>query len=251
MKQIYLMFIEIDSRAIINFLLGFVTGFVLLFLIWVLLITLSQKKRFKKRMLNKLPLENHEVLELIDIKQNQLVDTVRLTDNAYFSVALDLSIELVEEIARHYFPNSKYPIYELSIEELLELNRYITYRIDGLVNTRIIKLFKGYRVSKIVSALKMKKAITNSKAMKLSRKLNVSKFYSASRTVLNYANPMYWFRKTTVKPMSEVVVKMVCKQIIALVGEETNKVYSKSFSEEKSDDNLETNLDQLLEEEES
>lgn len=250
MKQIYLLFIEIDTRAIINFLLGVATGFVLLFLTLVLLLTLSRKKRFKKRMLNKLALENHEVLELIEIKQEELINTVRLTDNAYFSVAMDLSLELLEEIASHYFPDSKYPIYEISVEELLELNRYITYRLDVLVNGPFLKLFKKARISSIVRMLNTKKAITNSKAMKLSRKLKISKLYGASRAVLNYANPLYWFRKLAIKPTTEVVTKEVCKHIIAIVGEETNKVYSKSFKDEKNDDDLGAKFDQLLDEEE-
>ena len=250
MKVIYLLLIEFDIRAIINFLLGVVTGFVLLFLTLLLIATVSRKKRFKKRMLNKLPLEDHDVLELVEVKQNQLVDTVRLTDNAYFSVALDLSLELIEEIASHYFPDSKYPIYEISIEELLELNRYITFRLETLMNGKIIKYFKNYRISSIVNMLNMKKAIDNSKAMKLSRKLRLQKVYNASRAVINYANPVYWFRRLAIKPTAEVVTKEVCKYIIAIVGEETNKVYSKSFKDEKSDADLESKFDQILEGEE-
>jgi hypothetical protein len=250
MKVIYLLLIEFDIRAIINFLLGVVTGFVLLFLTLLLIATVSRKKRFKKRMLNKLPLEDHDVLELVEVKQNQLVDTVRLTDNAYFSVALDLSLELIEEIASHYFPESKYPIYEISIEELLELNRYITFRLETLMNGKIIKYFKNYRISSIVNMLNMKKAIDNSKAMKLSRKLKLQKVYNASMAVINYANPVYWFRRLAIKPTAEVVTKEVCKYIIAIVGEETNKVYSKSFKDEKSDADLESKFDQILEGEE-
>lgn len=250
MKDIYLLFIEIDTKAIFNFLIGVVTGFVLLFLTFLLIATINRRRRFRKRMLNKLPLEDHEVYELIQMKQEQLIDTVRLTDNAYFSVAFDLSFELLEEIARHYFPDSRYPIYEISIEELLDLNKYITYRLETLVNGRVLRHFKNYRISSIVKMLNMKKAIDNSKAMKLSRKLKLQKVYSATRTVLNYANPVYWFRKLAIKPTTEVVTKEVCKYIIAIVGEETNKVYSKSFQEEKSDDDLEEKFDQIVEEEE-
>jgi len=200
-------------------------------------------------MLNQLPLEDHEVYELIEMKQNQLIETVRLTDNAYFKVAFDLSFELLEEIASHYFPQSRYPIYEITIEELIDLNRYITNRLEEMVNGKILRHFKNYRISSIVNMLHMKKAVDNSKVMKLSRKLKISKFYNASRTVLNYANPIYWFRRLAIKPTTEVLTKEVCKYIIAVVGEETNKIYSKSFSEVINDDDLEEKFDEIIEKE--
>lgn len=247
MTNIVPLFIEFNLPSILNFLLGIVTGFILFFLLFLLVATVNSKKRYHKRMLNQLPLEDHEVFELIEIKQNQLVDTVRLTDNAYFKVAFDLSLELLEEIAAHYFPKAKYPIYEITVEELLELNRYITKRLEEMVNGKILRHFKNYRISSIVNMLQMKKAVDDSKIMKLSRKLKINKFWSASRTVLNYANPIYWFRKFAIKPTTEVLTKEICKYIIAVVGEETNKIYSKSFAEVKNEDDLEEKLNEVME----
>ncbi|HKL47858.1 MAG TPA: hypothetical protein VJ878_04235 [Candidatus Izemoplasmatales bacterium] len=249
MKGLYALFIQFDITTILNFLLGVVTGFILFFLFFLLITTVNSKKRFRKRMLNKLPLEDHEVFDLIEMKQKQLLETVRLTDNAYFKVSFDLSYELLEEIAGHYFPDSKYPIYEITIDELLDLNRYITKRLDELVNGRVLRHFKNYRISSIVNMLQMKKAVDNSKLMKMSRKLKFGKIYSAGRTVLNYANPVYWFRRLAIKPTTEVLTKEVCKYIIAIVGEETNKIYSKSFKEIKSESDLEEKFDAIIEEE--
>ncbi|MGE4571855.1 MAG: hypothetical protein AB7E09_03835 [Candidatus Izemoplasmatales bacterium] len=247
--DLLLLFLQFELSTILNFLSGVLTGIILFFLFFLLFSTLNSKKRYRKRMLNQLPLEDHEVYELIEMKQNQLIETVRLTDNAYFKVAFDLSFELLEEIASHYFPQSRYPIYEITIEELIDLNRYITNRLEEMVNGKILRHFKNYRISSIVNMLHMKKAVDNSKVMKLSRKLKISKFYNASRTVLNYANPIYWFRRLAIKPTTEVLTKEVCKYIIAVVGEETNKIYSKSFSEVINDDDLEEKFDEIIEKE--
>jgi hypothetical protein len=250
MKPVYVLFLQFDMDSIVNFLLGVLTGFILLFLVFLLISTINSKKRFRKRMLDKLPLEDHDVIELIDTKQSQLLETVRLTDNAYFKVAFDLSFELMEEIAGHYFPESRYPIYEITIEELLELNQYIIQRLEKLVNGKVIKHFKNYRISSIVNMLQVKKAVDNSKIMKLSRKMKFSKFYSASRAILNYANPIYWFRRLAIQLTTEVLTKEVCKYIIAIVGEETNHIYSKSFKENISDADLEDKFNKVVETEE-
>ncbi|MFW5888825.1 MAG: hypothetical protein ACOCUD_00430 [Bacillota bacterium] len=252
MEHIILFISQINMTTIFYFVMGILTGFVLLFLVFVLIATLNEKRAYRKRVLNKLPLGDKEVYDLIEAKQAQLLETVRLTDNAYFHVAFDLSYELLEEIASHYFPDAKYPIYEITVEELLELNRYITKRIEEMVNGKILKHFKNYRISSLINMLHMKKVIDDSKLMKLNRKFKLSKIYNVSRAVLNYANPVYWFRRLAIKPTTEVVTKEICKYIIAIVGEETNNIYSKSFAEHKDQDDeieLEEKINELIEEE--
>ncbi len=233
-----------------NFLLGMLTGVVLLLLFIALMLVTGRRGKRKILQSKEKALDEKSVEEMIMAKQSELVDTVRYTDNAYFRVAFDLSIELVQEIATHYFPASKYPMYELSIEELLDLAGYITKRIDGLMDTRFLRHFKGYRISTIVNILNKKKALDNSKLMKLSRKYQISKLYSVGRTVVNVANPIFWFRKLAIKPSVTLVTKEVCKYIISIFGEETNKVYSKKLFESPDDEvKLENAIDNMIEEE--
>jgi RAB protein geranylgeranyltransferase component A len=139
-------------------------------------------------------------------------------------------------------------MYELSVQEILDLTTYITKRIEKLVNGKYIRRFKNYRISTIVNILNKKKAIDNSKLMKLSKKLQVSKFVTVGKTVLNYANPIFWFRKLAIKPSTTLVTKEVCKLIIRIFGEETDKIYGKKLYE-RPDDNekVEAEFDQVLE----
>lgn len=228
LQALNLPYLFIAMRDVTNFLLGILTGFILLGLLITYIVTTGSKKKQKRRIKSILPLEDKEVYEMIETKQNQLLETVKLTDSAYFRVALDLSYELAEEIARYYYPKAKYPMYEISIEELLELNYYITTRVEKLVNGKVLKHFKGYKISTIIDILNKKKALDNSKLMKLNRKYKISKIFTVGKAVINYANPIYWFRKLAIKPGTVLVTKEVCKYIISIVGEETNNVYSRS-----------------------
>lgn len=245
--------LAISFGDITNFLLGVITGFILLGLFITFLMTSNSRRKQRKR-LTALPImiEKKEILKMIETKQDQLIETVKLTDNAYFRVALELSYELAEEIAKYYYPEAKYPMYEISIDELLELNYYITKRIEKLVNGKILKYFKKYKISTIIDILNKKKAIDNSKLMKLNRKLKISKILTVGKTVLNYANPIYWFRKLAIKPSTVLVTKEICKFIIAIVGEETNNVYSKSLFKHSEQEVFEAEqvFDEMLENEE-
>jgi len=246
-------FLLISFRDVTNFILGLLTGFILLSLLIAFIATSRSRRKQRKRLL-KVPamIEKKEVYRMIVDKQNQLAETVKLTDNAYFRVALELSYELAEEIAKYYYPKAKYPMYELSIEEILELNYYITKRIETLTNGKLLKYFKGYKISTIIDILNKKKAIDNSKLMKLNKKLKISKIFTVGKAVLNYSNPIYWFRKLAIKPSTVLVTKEVCKFIIAIVGEETNNVYSKSlFTHDDTEvEKVEKLFDEMLEAEE-
>ncbi len=246
-----LMTLAIEWVNIRYFLLGAVTGIILLALSVVGILATNERKKTKIRMSKGEPLDEKVVMDMIESKQNQLEKTARTTDSGYFKVALDLSLELSEEISRYYFPDSRYPLYELSIQELLTLNYYITNRINDLVNGKFFKLFKNYRIASIIDLLNTKKKITNSKLMQISRKIKIQQIYSASKTVLNYANPIYWFRKLAIKPTTVLVTKEICKYIISIFGEETNKIYSKAiFKQEDSEEDIMSKLEKIVESEE-
>jgi len=237
-----------------NFLLGLMSGFVLLALFVAFILLTERKTKQKIKFSKQSSLEDKVVSDMIQAKQNEMLETVKTTDSAYFSVAFDLSIELMNEIARYYFPESKYPMYELSIQELLDLAKYITNRLEGIVNGKFIRRFKNYRVSTIINIINKKKAIDNSKLMKLSKKLQISKLYSVGKTVLNYANPIFWFKKLAVKPSTTLVTKEVCKLIISIFGEETNRIYGKKMyaaqdNLEKAEEALDTAIEESVSEE--
>ncbi len=241
----------IDWRAIQYFVLGIITGIILLILSIAFILSRSERKKTKNRLGQTVALDDKVVLDMVESKQDQLDKTVKLTDGGYFKVAVDLSLELSEEIARYYFPKSRFPIYELSIQEMLDLNFYITKRVEELMNGKFFKLFKNYRIATILDILNTRKKINNSKLMQITRKMKLQQIYSATRTVLNYANPIYWFRKLAIKPTTVVVTKEICKYIIAIFGEETNKIYSKAiFKEEDSESDIIQKIDQFIEEKE-
>ncbi len=239
--------LAIEFKDISTFLLGMGTGFVLLAAFVSTFLITGRRKRSKIIKSKQLTLQDEAVNKLIEEKQALLTDTARIADNAYFRVAFELSMELMTEIAKYYFPESKYPIYELSIQELLNLNYYITKRLEKLINGRFIRHFKNYKISTIVNIVNKKKALDNSKLMKLSRQLKISKIMSVGSAILNYANPIYWFRKLALKPSTTLLTKEACKLILQIVGEETNNLYSKKLFELPEDEaKVEQQMDQVI-----
>ena len=238
----------IDFGGFINFFLGMITGIVL----FLLLVTVFSIRGKNLSLDTKKPegeISEDDLKKLIEHRQTSLKRSIKLKNEGAFRLTMNMSIELVEEISRYFFPNSKYPMYELSVNELLELNIYITNRIDEILETPILKNAKKMRIITIVNMYEKKRAIEESKLIKATKKMKLGKVVKYGGMALNAINPVYWFRKLVLSTSMDIIVRKLCVAIIAVVGEETAKVYSKKlFDQDIELGMVEKNMEDLLSE---
>ena len=125
----------INLQNIIAFLLGLLSGVLLLFAI--LLIIFSNKKNVKSKVYRpvKEAIDEKKIQEMIERKQKDLIYQNEEYDKDLIPTALNLSRELIHEIASYYYPDSKNPEYELTLVEATELITYIVDKISKLRNT--------------------------------------------------------------------------------------------------------------------
>lgn len=229
---------------------GIITGFVLASAIYAVMIVVSIKKDKKDKKNQIVEVDDEKINRLITMAKNEFKeDCSSLNINDKFVEVGHISLRLVEDIAKTYYPNSKHPLYELSIEELILLNSYITERIDSIFNKRILKSMRGVRVSSIFSFFDMKKKLDESKAKKALTKFKVVDTVNLSRKVLNAFNPAFWVKKLINGITIPAATNKIALTIIEIVAEETNKVYSKSvFGFEKGIDKSDSeNIEELFE----
>lgn len=228
------LFSKFSFDNLIILIFGIVFGFLLCFLIYFTFVLASLKKEEKQVSVNRDKISMEKVERFIRSAKNQfLVDSAAKTTQEKINDVKEISWNLINDIAREYFPNSNYPIYELSIDEIMVLNHYITNRIDSLFKGPVLKPFKKVRLAYVLKLIDMKKKIDESKAVKAAQKLN--KPWKITLSVFNIFNPVYWVKKLMISTTLITVTNKIGAIIIEVVGEETNKVYSKSvFNVEKS-----------------
>jgi hypothetical protein len=230
------LFSKFSYDNLIVLLFGIVFGFLLCFLIYITFVLASLKKEEKKVIVNRDKISLEKVERLIKSAKNQyLVDSATKTTGEKINDVRDISWNLINDIAREYFPDSKYPIYELSVDELMILIHYITNRVDSIFKGPVLKHFKKLRIAYVLKILDMKKKIDENKAVKAASKLN--KPLKLTFSVLNIFNPAYWVKKLMVSTVLLSITNKIGGIVIEVVGEETNKVYSKLvFDEERKVD---------------
>ncbi|MFA5542397.1 MAG: hypothetical protein WDA47_01350 [Bacilli bacterium] len=208
---------------------GVALGFVMCFFIYLVIVLSSLKKNEIAVHTSKIEIESEEVKRVIKSAVNRYVEeSSNLPINQKIADIKDISWGLINDIAKMYYPDSAYPIYELSIDEFMELNHYITNRVDTLFKGRIMRTFKKIKVSQILKILDLKRKMDESKAVKVAKKAHVPGFFKATMSVLNVFNPGYWVKKLMINTTLSIGTNKIAKTVIDIVGEETSKVYSKS-----------------------
>jgi hypothetical protein len=240
---------DISFAGFVNFLLGMITGVVVFLGLFTALsyrgkhIDLTKIKRPENDM------DEEQLKALIEDRQDKLKRMIKYDQDGAFKSTMDISYQLIEEVSRYFFPNSKYPMLELSVNELLELNHYITQRIDELLNIPVLKLAKKMRVIQIVNLYEKKRAVEQNKVLKLAKKAKIGKVLKYGSMAMNAVNPVYWFRKFVINTTIDAITKKVCVVIVGVVGEETAKIYSKKlFDKDLELGVVDKNMEDLLEE---
>jgi len=240
--------IAINFQGFINFFLGMLTG-IILFLATLTFLSIRGKNINLDVKKPEGEFSEDDLRQLIVSRQNRLRKVLKTKKEGAFRLTFEVSYELVEEISRYFFPNSKYPMYELSVNELIELNHYITDRIDEILEVPVLKNAKKARIITIVNMYEKKKAIEGSKLAKAAKKLKLGKVAKYGGMALNAVNPVYWFRKLVLSTSIDAMTRKLCVAIIGVVGEETSKVYSKKLFDKDVDLGLvEENMESLLSE---
>ena len=170
-----------------------------------------------------------ELKQMILNKQKEFKRNKKLGNQSMGRLTFDMSYELVFEIATYFFPNSRYPMGELSVHEIINLTHYISDRLDEILDKPILKNTKNVRITKILEMYDKKKKIEESKLVKAAKKYKVHKALKYAGAALNAINPVYWFRRLVINTSVDMMTKKVCIVVIGVVGEETSKIYSKKL----------------------
>lgn len=214
-----------DLKIFFALLIGIIIGIVITSSIYGILLLVSLKKQSKKI---KLPdvVNDEEILKSIEtIKKDYINLTSGFQASEKMQVLGTTLINTVKTVAAFYYPNSKYPLYELNINELIILTQYISQRVDGIFDKAILKYFKNVSISQIMKLLDLHRGFQNNKVVKTVKKINpVSKVIVS---VLNIVNPIYWIRKFIINGTISLALDKMALIVIDITSEETINIYSK------------------------
>jgi hypothetical protein len=224
--------LELDYGIIVSFLLGISFGFILLVMIYIYAVIRSMNKKLKYRKADEVDIDEQEIKWLIDDAKAQFKDKETRNEVGFIKYLGNVSGELSSDIAKKFYPESKYPYFELTIDETLHLNHYITNRIDEILSSKLFKLFRGMTLRRIIELNEAKENIENNPIVQAAKKYRFAEVAKTTVAVLNATNPFYWARKGVSKMSTHAIMMKIGLAIITITGEETYKIYSKKVFDE-------------------
>lgn len=220
--------IEFNLSLLFSFLIGLGIGLAVAVLFYLILVLSSVRRNNIVVKSSENNLTDEEVKLMIQEAQQIFKDKSLKGANSNIAYCKELSYELILNIARKYYPDSKRPLYELSIDEVLMLTVYISNRLDEILDAKGLRLFRKLKVSQIIGMTEIKEKIEANSIVKATKKYKVLEAISAAKKVINVVNPVYWARKAVIDKSLNFAIKKLCLIIIATCGEETYKIYSKA-----------------------
>jgi hypothetical protein len=216
---------DINFISILVFIIGLFFGAFLISLIFALIAvrSISDKKTIVKTEQD--TLTDEQVKDMIFKAKETFKDKELRKKKEKAAFTRDICKDLAYMIAYSYYPNSRNPLLELSVDELIDLISYIRKRLDEILNKPVIKSLRKMKVSDIVRISMMSKDIISSKQFKVS--VSLAKKTSKVTKVLSAINPLNIFKNYVVGIAINKIIDAICLSLISLVGEETYKIYSK------------------------
>lgn len=217
-------------------LTGIMLGFLIFGLIYIYAVIKSLSKKLRVKKVEEEDIDEQEITWLIKDAQKTFNDKEIRDMEGYGALLLRLIRELSNDIASKFYPSSKHPYLELTIDESILLARYISDRFDELMSKRILKLFRGMTINQLMFVKNTKDSIDNHKLVKEIKSRGITNFAKTIFTAINIVNPVHWVKKSIGK-ISDIVMVKIGAAIIGIAGEETYKIYSKKvFNVEKTID---------------
>lgn len=166
--------------------------------------------------------------QMIHDYENMLLDNNLRDGMGYVEYTKILVSSLITNIAKLYFPNSKRPYGEITVQEGLELIEYISKRISEMLQYSGLRFIGGIKLKTIINVKNFKNDFEKWKIVRIAQKYKLNKVLFGLKIVLNFVNPLYWVRKLIIDNSIRIVTRNMCYQIIGIAGEEAYKIYSKS-----------------------
>lgn len=233
---------EFDFTTIFSFLFGIILGAIIVCFTYAIFVVSSLRNKKFIVQTDEDSLTTVEVKKMILESQKCFKDNDLRGELSRVAHCKNLVTSLVYGIATRFFPNSKHPLLELSVDEVMMLTIYIEKRVEDILNRKAIRLLKKIRVSSILELAKTTNKVTDSKAFKVTKE--VSSTVSKIKKIINVVNPAWWFKKIVFDQTMNIITNKLCLVIIAVVGEETYKIYSKTvFNQDVA---IESNIEDIL-----
>lgn len=223
---------EIDYTLIILFIIGLILALFIFGIVFLALKLSTKNKNFMVKSKASVTKETGSIL-LVEAEKD-FYHRVKDLDEPSFEALKLVANKLMDDIAILFFPKSKMPLYELTIDELLELFKTASRHAEEKLNDGFItRILKGkFTISGIINMTQTKEDIEESpiEAEKSKFWSNIGNAFKAGLNKVKDAAVGYVLKKSD-------AINKIFALLLRIIGQETfDAFYRKIYNEESEVD---------------
>lgn len=170
--------------------------------------------------------EDHQALEVIRAYRRRCLLKVWPDTDFSFRALLNLSMDLVQQIAAVYHPGEARPELQASLAELINLQTRISVRLQELLDTLPLRAFKDLKLQTILYCHDLYQLCVSHPAYRFLRRHRLDKVVQWLWLLKNCASPWYWGRRAAFSGGKELLTRFFLARVSTIVGVEAIRLYS-------------------------
>ncbi len=143
-----------------------------------------------------------------------------------FAAISAVAQQVLQEIARVYYPEEERPELKASLADLVGLVNRVGSRLHLWLNTLPMRPLKDLDIKTVLRCQELYQQAVCHPAYQFLKRHHLDKAARWLWTAKNLLNPWYWGRRAAYTGGREVVARLFLAQVVSLVGEEAIRIYS-------------------------
>ena len=144
-----------------------------------------------------------------------------------FAAVNDLSLSLVKEIARVYYPEEERPELKASLADLAALYHRVGARLASWLETLPMRPFKDVEIGTVLYCHELYRNLKDHAGYRFIKRHRLDKAARWGWSLYNYANPWHWGRRAALEGGKELAARLTLAKVAELVGEEAARLYGR------------------------
>ncbi len=170
--------------------------------------------------------EDRQALELVRTYRRRFLLQVWPETTFTLRSLLNLSMDLVQQIAAVYHPGEERPELHASLAGLINLHTRISVRLQELLTTLPLRVLKDLKLQTILYCHDLYQLCVSHPAYRFLRRHRLDKVVQWAWMLKNIASPWYWGRRAAFSGGKEILARFFLARYTAIVGLEAIRLYS-------------------------
>lgn len=170
--------------------------------------------------------EDQAALEIIRAYRRRYLLKLWPDTEFSFKLANDLALELIQAIAKIYYPDEARPEFKASLADLVRLYNRVGMRLQSWLESLPVRPFKDLELQTVLRYHELYQKFKNHPGYLFLKRHHLDKIARWAWIAKNYANPWYWGRRAAYAGSKEFLARLFLARVAAIVGEEALRLYS-------------------------